>query len=328
MRKPLSMAAIFLVVTMAGCNEAQPPPAATASPPAAQQPTVIVMQAAPAPAQPAPAPVQPAYTPPQPPAYTPPQPAYTPPPPPAYTPPQPAPVPQAAPPSGPAVVELTIVAGLNMNPNEEGRPSPAVVHVFQLASQASFDSVGFFELTDPEAAALGRDMVDRRELVLSPGDVEKMALNLPPSARFVGVVVGYRDIEKATWRASAPVPAHGTVILEAQLRGTTVSLGTAGARPPPPTPVAAPAPPAAGPTTAPPSGASGFVEVITIPDGAFIRLRDGTHLGRSPATVKLAPGTHTLYVNLPGYAEFSAPVAVTGGQTSPLNVKLKKKPYN
>lgn len=175
----------------------------------------------------------------------------------------PPPAPPPPPPPAPAlpgatVIEVTITAGLNVNPNAAGRPSPVVVDVFQLASPVAFTNVDYFQLTDAGAATLGEDVISHEEFVLSPGDVQKTAQEVPTSVHFVGVVAGYRDVENATWRAVVPVPAHQTTRIDARLRGNAVAVSStsrmsmqpATTASPVPVPVAAPAP-AVAPVTTP-----------------------------------------------------------------------------
>jgi len=61
--------------------------------------------------------------------------------------------------------------------------------------------------------------------------------------------------------------------------------------------------------------ATGSVSVATSPRGAAVFI-DGVQRGNSPTTIPgLSPGSHTMLLKLDGYADFSVPVSVTGGQT-------------
>jgi hypothetical protein len=72
------------------------------------------------------------------------------------------------------------------------------------------------------------------------------------------------------------------------------------------------------PATAPPTAAlatTGTLAITTTPAGATVYI-DGVARGVSPATISgLAPGGHTLLLKLDGYADLTAPVMVTAGQT-------------
>jgi len=82
-------------------------------------------------------------------------------------------------------------------------------------------------------------------------------------------------------------------------------------------PATAQAPPAAAPTT-------GTVEVHSTPEGAEVYV-DGAFIGNAPATLKLAPGQHTIRVTQSGYKEWSRDVAVQSGSEAHLSASLDKQ---
>ncbi|RCV64226.1 CASH domain-dontaining protein [Methanophagales archaeon] len=60
----------------------------------------------------------------------------------------------------------------------------------------------------------------------------------------------------------------------------------------------------------------GFLSVTSTPSGADITL-DGTPIGeKTPHSMPLMPGTHTLKLTLPGYLDWTKGVQVTGGETT------------
>lgn len=107
----------------------------------------------------------------------------------------------------PIVVKLTLEASKDLNPDSRGRPSPATVKIFDLKSSASFEKADFFSLFDRERETLGPDLVSRDDLVLKPGDRIAQERKLAPDVQFIGVLVGYRDLERSQWRLVIPVAA-------------------------------------------------------------------------------------------------------------------------
>ncbi|MCB1958715.1 MAG: type VI secretion system lipoprotein TssJ, partial [Rhodocyclaceae bacterium] len=75
---------------------------------------------------------------------------------------------------------------------------------------------------------LGAAMVGREELTLSPGGSDSMTLNFGPESRYVGVMVAFRDIDNALWRAVTSVPQNATSAVAVSLSGLTVQIGGAG----------------------------------------------------------------------------------------------------
>lgn len=124
----------------------------------------------------------------------------------------------------PAVLDLTIAAGPDQNPDNAGRPAPVAVRVFYLAATAKFERADVFALTEREAATLGADSMGSEEFVLRPG--ETRALNRMPKAgvQFLGVAVLFRDIDRAQWRAVAPVAASGPTALRLTLANIRATL--------------------------------------------------------------------------------------------------------
>lgn len=105
----------------------------------------------------------------------------------------------------PVVAKLTIEAAASVNPDQRGRPSPVALKLFELKSLTSFERADFFALFDRERETLGTELVGRDEMVLRPGDRITQERKLGPDVRFIGVLVGYRDLERSQWRLSIPV---------------------------------------------------------------------------------------------------------------------------
>ncbi len=131
-------------------------------------------------------------------------------------------------PPEPTVVELTLRAAPDINPSRDGRPSPVVVHVYQLQSLTTFNEADFFQLADQAATTLGSALVAEEELVLMPGETKTIVREFKPPASFLGLLASYRDVDNAVWRASAQVSANQTTMLEAQLGKLTIGLGPSG----------------------------------------------------------------------------------------------------
>jgi type VI secretion system protein VasD len=111
----------------------------------------------------------------------------------------------AAKPAKPAVASFVVSARADANPDATGRPSPIVVRVYQLKSDAGFGNAEFFALFDDDKRVLAADLVGREEFELAPGETRTVELNLSPDTRFMGALGAYRDVRDATWRASEPV---------------------------------------------------------------------------------------------------------------------------
>jgi type VI secretion system protein VasD len=107
----------------------------------------------------------------------------------------------------PVPLEITLGAAERVNPNIEGRPSPIVVRVFELANDKRFLSADYFELMGQDGTPLGEEMLVSEEYILLPGEVRVVRKRAAANSRFLGIVAGYRDLVGSTWRAIAPLPA-------------------------------------------------------------------------------------------------------------------------
>ena len=116
----------------------------------------------------------------------------------------------------PAKTHLNVAAHGNVNPDDNGRPSPVVLRVYQLKDDAAFKDAEFFALFDKEQATLGASLVGRKEFVLAPGDHQNVDYPILEDTRFVAVAAGFRDIRNAAWRALtvAPKRAYKDIVKE------------------------------------------------------------------------------------------------------------------
>jgi type VI secretion system protein VasD len=112
-------------------------------------------------------------------------------------------------PKPPPVLTITMVGSADQNPDASGKASPVAVRLYQLTTTAKFERGDVFALTEHEQQTLGTDDAGSQEFVLSPGETQTKTFELKPMVQAIGVVVLYRDIDTAQWRADAPVADSG-----------------------------------------------------------------------------------------------------------------------
>jgi len=105
----------------------------------------------------------------------------------------------------PTTVTGTVQASAEINPSASHRPSPLLIRIYELKSDAAFNAADFMSLYQRDQAALAADLVAKEEFVMSPGETKTFAKTLAPDTRFIGVTAAYRDIEHAKWRSIVPV---------------------------------------------------------------------------------------------------------------------------
>ncbi len=102
-------------------------------------------------------------------------------------------------------LNIRISASSDVNPDLNSRPSPVILHVLELSAIDEFNRADFFALTQNDAAALGGDVLNKTEIILTPGSSRETVLELDQQAVYLGFVAGYRDIDNSRWRVSQAV---------------------------------------------------------------------------------------------------------------------------
>src|SRR5215469_2448196 len=127
-------------------------------------------------------------------------------------------------PKPPAVLTLTMIGSADQNPDAAGKAAPVAVRIYQLTQTAKFERGDVFALTEHEQQTLGQDDAGSQEFVLSPGETQTKTFELKPGVQALGVVVLYRDIDSAQWRADAPVATSGPTKLTLNVGKLAISL--------------------------------------------------------------------------------------------------------
>ena len=130
----------------------------------------------------------------------------------------------ASPPKPHAVVTLTMVGSADQNPDVGGKPAPVAVRIYQLTQTAKFERGDVFALTEHEQQTLGQDDAGSQEIVLSPGETQTKTFELKPGVQAIGVVVLYRDIDNAQWRADAAAATSGPTKLALNIGKLAITL--------------------------------------------------------------------------------------------------------
>lgn len=127
-------------------------------------------------------------------------------------------------PPAPAMVELTIKASPDVNPNTAGTPVSVAVRLYSLNARGRFASADAYALMDRAAAVLGDESAGSEEIVVRPGETRKLTLTPKAGVQFLGVAVLFRDIDRAQWRAVAPIAASGLTRLALAIGRNTAVL--------------------------------------------------------------------------------------------------------
>ena len=124
----------------------------------------------------------------------------------------------------PTVIQATLQVQADVNPDARGRASPIVVQLYELKSLAVFNGADFFSLYERYKDTLGAELVAHDELQLMPGETRRLERVLQPDTQYLGVVAGFRDLERSQWRAATAVTPHQVSPLTIQLENNQIRI--------------------------------------------------------------------------------------------------------
>jgi type VI secretion system protein VasD len=127
-------------------------------------------------------------------------------------------------PPPPATLDLAIACGPGINPDDAGKPAPVAVRLFFLNAPTRFQRADVFPLTEQEKATLAEEGAGSEEMIVRPGQHLAVTRDVPKGVRFLGVAVLFRDIDRAKWRAVAPLASSGPNRLTLTVEGTEAKL--------------------------------------------------------------------------------------------------------
>lgn len=118
---------------------------------------------------------------------------------------KPVAAPAPPPPPPPIHLHLTFVGGEHLNPDNLGQPAPVVVRYYQLSDVEPFNQAGFYPLYDQDEITLKLTLLSRGETIVPPGGSRSVDVELIPATRAIGILVAFRDVRNALWRATLPI---------------------------------------------------------------------------------------------------------------------------
>ncbi|MFT4172425.1 MAG: type VI secretion system lipoprotein TssJ [Rhodocyclaceae bacterium] len=113
--------------------------------------------------------------------------------------------------SAPAAKEATrlamhVRASTANNPDEKGRAGPVMVRIYELRNEAGFEGADYFSLDTKDHTILAQDILARDAFILRPGEFRDLERKMNPETMALGILIGYRDLGKAKWRAVYRLP--------------------------------------------------------------------------------------------------------------------------
>ncbi|NYT59234.1 type VI secretion system lipoprotein TssJ [Alcaligenaceae bacterium] len=104
----------------------------------------------------------------------------------------------------PYVVELHAMP--DVNPGTNGKPAPIQLTVYELKSVGKFQTTDYFSLQGGAHEALGEELLGVSRVILRPGESEVITHEGDVSAKALGIVAGYRELDSSQWRMLVELP--------------------------------------------------------------------------------------------------------------------------
>jgi type VI secretion system protein VasD len=121
-------------------------------------------------------------------------------------------------------IDLAVASQINSNPDHTGRPSPVIVKVYELRSDLAFSQSDFRPLFETPVQVLGADLLAADELVLVPGEARRITYEPVEGTRFLGLLAGFRQAERAKWKVVSPVDFEEVNTVGIEIRDATLIL--------------------------------------------------------------------------------------------------------
>ena len=121
-------------------------------------------------------------------------------------------------------LDLKVTSSHDLNPDQNGRPSPVVVRLYSLVSPANFENADFISLYQNDKEVLGSDFLRREEKNFEPDETFEAQLEFTEKANFIGIVVAFQDIEQSTWRLVLPLDKKDHNYLSFSLTANSIFL--------------------------------------------------------------------------------------------------------
>ncbi len=114
----------------------------------------------------------------------------------------------------------TLRVTLTGQPDMNSGGNAAVVRIYQLSGASNFTRSPLEAFWRDDEAALGDELVQKREVLLYPEQERSVVLEISEAAQFVGVAANLRNPNREAWRAIYSIPD-----LDLEEQGVVVSVG-------------------------------------------------------------------------------------------------------
>ncbi len=121
-------------------------------------------------------------------------------------------------------LEIRFKVDADVNPDEDGRPSPLFIRMYQLKSAKTFSRANFIDIYERDKEVLGEDMISVHKLRrIKPGESRSKNFVLSKEARYIGLFAEFLRFKNSSYKILLPVVPTNVV-------GTTEEVRVSGNR--------------------------------------------------------------------------------------------------
>lgn len=103
--------------------------------------------------------------------------------------------------------KVRLEASAQLNPDEQDRPLPTVIRLYQLRDVTLVEQADFQDVWEKPKETLGEQLFKAQELTLFPGQTEDVEVALAPEAKYLVGVAIFRQPSGSAWRSIVALPA-------------------------------------------------------------------------------------------------------------------------
>ncbi len=124
-------------------------------------------------------------------------------------------------------LKINFIVDSNINPDENKRPSPVFVRLYELKSAAVFAKADFIDLYERDTATLGGDYLNKQILKpLVPGSKRTDSFVLKSGATQIGLYVEFSQYRGAVYKLSFPIVEHNISTKEITVKISGLEIST------------------------------------------------------------------------------------------------------
>ncbi len=103
-------------------------------------------------------------------------------------------------------LEIKFKVDADVNPDEDKKPSPLFVRMYQLKSTKMFSRANFIDLYEKDKDVLGADMLSKQILRrIKPGESRNENFVLNKETRYIGLYAEFLQFKKSSYKLLIPV---------------------------------------------------------------------------------------------------------------------------